>query len=339
VTPTGADGLSGAAGSSGNAPDGVGRDDDLTAAVRRLTGDAPRAVDHGGHLDGSVVRVELADGRLAVLKSAARQPGQLAAEVAGLRWLGEAQPDRVPAVLGHDADWLLLEYLPPARPDRAAATRFGRALAQLHAAGAPAFGAAPPGGPERAWIGLAPMHNVPGEHWPDWYVEHRVRPYLRLASDAGQLTAEQTDVIEAACAVLPEVAGPPVAPARLHGDLWSGNVCWSAGPNRPEGGTPARAASEQAASSQVEGWLIDPAAHGGHPETDLAMLVLFGCPHPDAVFAGYREVSPLAPGWPDRVGLHQLFPLLVHVALFGRGYAGQAEAAARSTVALADGLP
>ena len=325
MTPTGGNG---AAGAAGHAPDG-----DLTSAVRRLTGDAPRAVDHPGHLDGSVVRVELADGRLAVLKSAPRQPGQLAAEVAGLRWLGEARPDRVPAVLGHDADWLLLEYLPPARPDRAAATRFGRALAQLHAAGAPAFGAAPPGGPERAWIGLAPMHNVPGEDWPAWYVEHRVRPYLRLASDAGQLTAEQTDVIEAACAVLPEVAGPPVPPARLHGDLWSGNVCWSAGPNRPEG------APEQAPSAQTEGWLIDPAAHGGHPETDLAMLALFGCPHLDAVSAGYREVGPLAPGWPDRIGLHQLFPLLVHVALFGRGYAGQAEAAARSTVALADGLP
>jgi len=303
-------------------------DGKLEAAVLRLTGEAPRAVQHAGHLDGSVVRVQLADGRLAVLKSAPRQPGQLAAEVAGLRWLGEPGQIGVPAVLGHDADWLLMEYLPPARPDRAAATRFGRALARLHAEGAPAFGAAPPGGPEQAWIGLAPMHNVPGEHWPAWYVEHRVRPYLRLASDAGQLTAEQTDVIEAACRVVPEVAGPPVAPARLHGDLWSGNVCWSPGPHRPDG-----------AAAPTEAWLIDPAAHGGHPETDLAMLALFGCPHPDAVFDGYQQVSPLAPGWPGRVGLHQLFPLLVHVALFGRGYAEQAVAAARSTLWLADGLP
>ena len=317
----------------GDAPEGETPDGELAAAVWRLTGDAPRAVHHAGHLDGSVVRVELADGRFAVLKSAPRQPGQLAAEVAGLRWLREPGRVGVPGVLGHDADWLLLEYLPPARPDRAAATRFGRALAQLHAAGAPAFGAAPPGGPARAWIGLAPMHNVPGEHWPDWYVEHRVLPYLRLASDAGQLTAEQTEVIEAAAAVLPEVAGPPVAPARLHGDLWSGNVCWSPGPHRSDLSTPAPTAPP------TEGWLIDPAAHGGHPETDLAMLALFGCPHPEAVFAGYQQVSPLAPGWPARVGLHQLFPLLVHVALFGRGYAGQAVAAARSTLRLADGLP
>ena len=89
----------------------------------------------------------------------------------------------------------------------------------------------------------------------------------------------------------------------------------------------------------VRAWLIDPAAHGGHPETDLAMLALFGCPHLDAVLAGYQQVSPLASGWADRVGLHQLFPLLVHVVLFGRGYAGQAVAAARSTLRLAADIP
>jgi fructosamine-3-kinase len=310
----------------------VSSGDDAGSVVRRLTGTAPRSVRQTGATDGPAVRVELEDGRLAVLKAAHRQPGQVAAEVAGLRWLAEPDEVGVTAVLGHDADWLLIEYLPAARPDASAATRFGAALARLHEAGAPAFGAPPPGGPTRAWIGLAPMHNVTGGHWPDWYVEHRVLPYLRLASDAGQLTAEQIDVIEAACRVLPEVAGPPVAPARLHGDLWSGNVCWSPGPHRPDPST-------SAPTPPTEGWLIDPAAHGGHPETDLAMLALFGCPHPEAVFAGYQQVSPLAPGWPARVGLHQLFPLLVHVALFGRGYAGQAVAAARSTLRLADGLP
>jgi fructosamine-3-kinase len=253
----------------------------------------------------------------------------VAAEVAGLRWLAEPDEVGVTAVLGHDADWLLIEYLPAARPDASAATRFGAALARLHAAGAAAFGAPPPGGPTRAWIGLAPMHNVTGGHWPDWYVEHRVLPYLASARDAGHLTDDDADVIEAACQVLPEVAGPPVAPARLHGDLWSGNVRWSPGPARP--GEPS--------SARTEGWLIDPAAHGGHPETDLAMLALFGCPHLEAVLAGYQQVSPLAPGWPARVGLHQLFPLLVHVVLFGRGYADQAVAAARSTLRLADGIP
>jgi fructosamine-3-kinase len=277
------------------------------------------------HGDGRTPsRVELADGQLAVLKSAHEQPGQVAAEVAGLRWLAEPGAMPVPEVLGHDADWLLLEYLPATRPDRSAATRFGRDLARTHAAGAAAFGAAPPGGPTQAWIGRAPMANVTGADWPDWYVEHRVLPYLRMARDGGGLTTEQSGVIEAACQVLPEVAGPPVRPARLHGDLWSGNVCWSPAPTH---------------AGQVAGWLIDPAAHGGHPETDLAMLALFGCPHRDAVLAGYQEITPLAEGWPDRIALHQLFPLLVHVVLFGAGYAGQAVAAARSTERLANGIP
>ena len=77
---------------------------------------------------------------------------------------------------------------------------------------------------------------------------------------------------------------------------------------------------------------IDPAAHGGHRETDLAMLALFGCPHLDAVFDGYRSVRPLRAGWRDRVGLHQLFPLLAHVALFGAGYAPQTVAAAHAAL-------
>jgi fructosamine-3-kinase len=99
-------------------------------------------------------------------------------------------------------------------------------------------------------------------------------------------------------------------PARLHGDLWSGNVMWTA-----DGAT-----------------LVDPAAHGGHCETDLAMLTLFGCPHLGDVLDGYQSVRRLSPGWERRVGLHQLYPLLAHVVLFGGSYAGQAEAAAASAL-------
>ena len=76
--------------------------------------------------------------------------------------------------------------------------------------------------------------------------------------------------------------------------------------------------------------LIDPAAHGGHPEADIAMLALFGCPFFDEVVTGYQQVTSLADGWRDRIGLHQLFPLLAHVVLLGGSYAPQAEAAARS---------
>ena len=76
--------------------------------------------------------------------------------------------------------------------------------------------------------------------------------------------------------------------------------------------------------------LIDPAAHGGHRETDVAMLALFGCPYLADVVDGYQSVRPLAPGWQGRIGVHQLYPLLAHVVLFGAGYVRQTEAAARS---------
>ena len=99
-------------------------------------------------------------------------------------------------------------------------------------------------------------------------------------------------------------------PARLHGDLWAGNVMWTG-----DGAV-----------------LIDPAAHGGHRETDLAMLALFGCPYLDDVLAGYQSVRPLRSGWRTRIGLHQLYPLLAHVVLFGAGYTGQTEAAAVSAL-------
>ncbi|WP_425414649.1 fructosamine kinase family protein [Pseudonocardia spinosispora] len=287
--------------------------DEPADVVRRLSGVDGTVLE----AHGTVLRMRLADGRIGVLKAA---PGQALAEAAGLRWLAEPGVVPVPDVFGHDEDWLLVEYLPGTRPGAAAATRFGHDLAALHSSGAPAFGAGPPGGPEQAWIGPAPMDTDAGDHWPSWYAEHRVLPYLRMARDAGSLDTDETHTVEAAADTLrerPAIAGPPVPPARLHGDLWSGNVLWS--------GTRA--------------WVIDPAAHGGHPETDLAMLALFGAPELRAILAGYQEVAPLAPGWPERIGLHQLFPLLVHVVLFGGTYSGQAVAAARSVLELADRIP
>jgi fructosamine-3-kinase len=213
----------------------------------------------------------------------------------------------VPAVLDVDPERLVTEFVPPAAPGAGSAAALGRGLARLHAAGAPAFGAAPPDGPSAAWIGRAPLRNEPSPSWPEWYAADRLLPYLRTASDAGDLTRDEAAVVELVCDRLPALSGPAEAPARLHGDLWSGNVLWSA-----DGA-----------------WLIDPAAHGGHRETDLAMLALFGCPHLDAVLRAYDATVPLARGWPERVPLHQLFPLLVHVVLFGRGYAAQTVTAAR----------
>ena len=281
----------------------------LGVAVRRST-----------PLSGGVARVELADGRTVVAKDGPT----VAAEAAGLRWLAVPGGPPVPEVLACAGERLVTAHVPPGRPSTGAAAELGRRLAVLHRAGAPAFGAGPPGTAPQAWIGRAPMRNVPHPDWAPWYAEHRLAPYLRAARDAGDLTAAEAGVVEQVCARLPELSGPPEPPARLHGDLWSGNVLWGAVTD-PATTRPPRTGSDGA-------WLIDPAAHGGHRETDLAMLALFGCPHLDTVVAAYDEAAPLAAGRRARVPLHQLFPLLVHVVLFGRGYAGQAVAAARAAL-------
>jgi fructosamine-3-kinase len=256
-----------------------------------------------------VERVRLPGGRTGVVKR--DEPAALVAEAAGLRWLRVPGGPPVPEVLDERPGELVTAFVPAARPGRAAAEEFGRRLAVLHRAGAPAFGAAPPGGPADARIGAAPMRNRPAPRWSRWFAADRLLPYLRSARDGGSMSAGQAAPVEEVVERIDALAGPAEPPARLHGDLWSGNVLWSA-----------------------DGvWVIDPAAHGGHRETDLAMLALFGCPHLDAVLAGYDGAAPLAPGWRERVALHQLFPLLVHAVLFGPGYAARVSAAARTALA------
>jgi fructosamine-3-kinase len=280
----------------------VSAGNDAPDAVTRLTG---RTVVRTRSL-GSVTRCALDGGREVVAKTAA--PTAIAAEAAGLRWLAVPDGPGVPEVLGVDESWLVSGAVGDGSASPEAAEAFGRGLAALHAAGAPAFGAPPPDGPADAWIGDAPMRDDPapeGTRWIDWYVEARVLPYVRLAVDRGGMSSSQATLVEDGCARLTGPGadvGPDEPPARLHGDLWSGNVLWADG----------------------RGWVIDPAAHGGHRETDLAMLALFGCPRLETVLAAYDEAAPLAEGWRRRVGLHQLFPLLVHAALFGGGYAASA---------------
>jgi fructosamine-3-kinase len=150
-----------------------------------------------------------------------------------------------------------------------------------------------------------------------------VLPYARLAAKRGNLSESGLDgIVRLAGRLEQGIYDAPQpglleggAAARLHGDLWAGNVLWTQlPPDAPETWTGAA--------------LIDPAAHGGHAETDLAMLALFGLSDLDAVTGAYHEVSPLADGWRERVGLHQLFPLLVHAVVFGGSYGAKAEAKA-----------
>jgi len=293
-------------------------DTDVAGRLARLTGTAVRELRAAGSQHRwDHYRAVLADGRAVFAKvAAAGLGGVFEAEASGLRWLGDAGAVGVPEVLGWDEATLVVSWLPAGRPDAAAAERFGRELARLHAAGAPRFGA--------PWPGFIASLSMPNDHsvaasvpggagiWAGWYRSCRVLPYLRLAVDAGTLTGADTRLVEAAAARAADVASPDEPPSRIHGDCWSGNVVWSGG----------------------SGWLVDPAAHGGHRETDLAMLALFGAPYLDRILGAYADEAPLAPGWRQRVPLHQMHPLLVHVCLFGAAYREATLAAARAVLAL-----
>jgi fructosamine-3-kinase len=256
-------------------------------------------IDHvaGGEIN-EAYRAWLGDGRQVFVKRHAEAPpGMFAAEAAGLDWL-RAGPLRVPRVLAIGERWLALEWLELARPsggpaERGFAAALGRGLAELHGLGAAQFGLA-----SDNFLATLAQHNAPAPDWPSFYVERRLRPLAELAIAGGRMPEIRPQLDR--LAARPDRFGPAESPARLHGDLWWGNVAAVAG-------APA---------------LIDPAVYAGHREVDLAMLALFG-PLPDDLIRGYGEVSPLAAGWRDRLVLHQLYPLAAHAVLFGGGYGGQ----------------
>jgi fructosamine-3-kinase len=310
----------------------------FTSAARqaaRQTGLAVREARVVGSQHGyQHLMITLAGGRRAFAKVAAADPAAageaasdemaaaFAAEASSLRWLAAADAVPVPEVLAVTEAALVISMIPPGHAMPSAAFRFGTELARMHAAGSENFGA-----PWRGFIASLPLDNTPappgqpagaapsrpqGTQWPQWYANRRLLPYLRQALDSGALRPEDGRLVEAVMDRIDSLAGPAEPPSRIHGDCWAGNVLWS----------------------DDRGWLIDPAAHGGHRETDLAMLALFGAPHLDRILAGYNDTMPLAAGWRSRVPLHQLHPLLVHACLFGASYAEQVRSAARAVLSV-----
>lgn len=242
-------------------------------------------------------------------RRAGSPPGFFEVEAAGLRWL--AVPGGVPVapVLAVDAGGITTGRVVPVRPSAAAAATFGTQLVLTHDAGASAFGVGPDGWSADGYIGEAPLTLRPHDAWGAFYAAERVLPYARTAARTGALSRPGLATIEALAERLARGEfddGAP--PARIHGDLWSGNVLFSGG------------------SATV----IDPAAHGGHRITDLAMLSLFGLPHLAEVYAAYETASAHLPAhWRELIGLHQLHPLLVHAVLFGGDYGDRAVQFAR----------
>lgn len=240
-------------------------------------------------------------------------PDFFAAEAAGLAWL-RAGGGTVVDVRDVGPTHIELERLDSSRPSSDAARRFGVELAVMHGSGAHRFGCPPDGFDGKMFIGSRPMSSAESSSWGSFYVNERVIPYLRVAVDVGNISGSDAADVERVCGV---VAGGAFddgdSPSRIHGDLWSGNVLWTS-----------RGAV-----------MIDPAAHGGHRETDLAMLALFGCPLLPEILDGYRSEFSLRDGWEERVPLHQLHPLAVHAAGHGPSYGTELHRAAETLARLA----
>ncbi|MBL9020466.1 MAG: fructosamine kinase family protein [Myxococcales bacterium] len=257
------------------------------AELEAAVGPVARVTSVGGGDINEAHCAVLADGSRVFVKShAAPPPGMFAAEAHGLGWLA-AGPLRVPRVIAHGHAFLALEWLElGGRRDDAA---LGRALAQLHAVGAPGFGL------DRGnYLATIAQDNMPASDVATFYVERRLRPLVRT------LRAHSLETKLDALLAAPARFGPPEPPARLHGDLWWGNVGFA-------GGAPV---------------IFDPAVYGAHREIDLAMLALFGGVS-DTLVSAYHEVYPLEPEWRTRVTLWQLYPIAAHAVLFGGGYTSQ----------------
>ena len=278
----------------------------LRAALEAALGSevGPAGAIAGGDIN-QAHQVQLADGRRLFVKTNARSPrGMFAAEARGLRWLAEAGALRIPRVVAvsppEDAQqFLVLDLIASGRPAADFDESLGRGLAALHRAGAPDFGL-----DHDNFIGWLPQANAPLATWAEFYRTRRLEPQLRRAVDEGTATPRLRRGFERLFSVFDDLVGPPEPPARLHGDLWNGNLLCD------DRGAPC---------------LIDPAVYGGHREIDLAMMRFFGG-FGERVFAAYEEAWPLADGHAARVPLYQLYPLMVHVNLFGGGYVGSAEA-------------
>jgi fructosamine-3-kinase len=244
--------------------------------------------------------VALSDGRRVFAKThASAPPGFFTTEASGLAWLRAAGAVRVPEVLAVGDDppnHLVLEWIEEGRSARTTTTTegaFGVGLATLHRAGAPSFGRE-----DRRTTGSRGLPNEPSATWVEFYAANRLLPLAQLARDSRALAAPTIAALERLAGRLAEFGGPEEPPARLHGDLWAGN---------------------RLIGADGQSWLIDPAAHGGHREFDLAMMRLFGG-FGEAAFTEYANVFPLGAGWPERVALHQIAPLVVHAIKFGGGY-------------------
>lgn len=226
-------------------------------------------------------------------------PGMMQAEESGLRLLRQSDSLPVPETLlsGEVAgiSFLLMEFVASGVAVEDTFSQFGSQLAALHRSTTAFYGLE-----NDNYIGSLLQSNRPSDTWGAFFATQRIEPMLMRARDAGYISRALVQQVERMLMRWDELV-PFARPSLLHGDLWSGNY---------------RLGQEGSA------WLIDPAVYYGHREMDIAMTQLFGG-FPKAFYEGYLSAWPLEPGWQQRVSYHNLYPLLVHVNLFGESYVGE----------------
>lgn len=234
----------------------------------------------------------------------------------GLKWLSEAHKyggPRVAEVFDWGNGYLNIERIDTHSATPMAAFEFGASLAHMHDYGAKYFGEAPADYDGKCYFG--PLSNpveMPTGTWSnviDYLADGRLRPMVELGIARGELTQSDLDLTNEVIDALPDLLGKAAEdkPARVHGDLWSGNVLWT----------------KSSDGEHTEAVLIDPAAHGGHREEDLAMLHLFGISYFKQILDGYQSVHPLKAGFEQRMIIWQLYPIAGHCVFFGGGYVSE----------------
>ena len=226
-------------------------------------------------------------------------PKMFEVEAKGLALLGKASALRVPRVVHSGLtgvhQYLILEWVNAGQRSVRFWQDLGRGLAAIHRNTAIHYGL-----DHDNYMGSLPQQNTLRKSWIEFFTCERIFPQLKMAADAHRIEARLSEKIEAVMDRLGKWL-PEENPALVHGDLWNGNLM---------------------VSSDGNPCLIDPAVYYGHREVDLAMMKLFGGVD-TSCFEAYEEVYPLLPGFDKRVDLYNLYPLLVHVNLFGGGYAAQ----------------
>lgn len=256
-----------------------------------------------------MLKIELDDGSLCVAKVAAPddQSGHLAIEAEMLRFLATNSGLPVPTVIAASNDLLLLEYVEAGSPiDAEAEGHAAELLAELHGLTAPSFGFA-----VDTVIGPLRQPNLRAQNWIAFFRDQRLLHMGRVALDRGHLPGATFDDLERFCGKLDDFLPANSKPALLHGDLWGGNILVRRG---------------------CIAAFIDPAIYYGEPEIELAFSTLFGT-FGECFFTHYQEIRPLEPGFfENRRDIYNLYPLLVHTALFGSSYAASVAATLRRYV-------